>query len=212
MTGTAGADDGRRDVLVTGTGGQGIVLASRLLAQAHLSRGDEVRVAETIGMAQRGGSVTSHVRTAPAASGIATAQIPLGAADLILGFEPGEAARALPYLADGGVVVTAVRAQRPVTASLAGLAYDGSVALDFLRAHAGRLVEVDGDALAREAGAARSLNVVLLGAALASGVLRVSADEIRDAIVARVKPRYVELNHRALTLGLAAVLGEEARA
>lgn len=208
----SGRGGGRVDVLVTGTGGQGIVLASRLLAQAHLSRGDDVRVAETIGMAQRGGSVTSHVRTAPAASGIATAQIPLGGADLVLGFEPGEAARALPYLADGGVVVTAVKPQRPVTASLAGLAYDGSVALDHLREHAGRLVEVDGDALARAAGSPRSLNVVLLGAALASGVLGVTADEIREAIAVRVKPRYVELNLRALDLGLAAATGKEAHA
>ena len=108
----------RFNCLLTGIGGQGIVLASRLLAHAFMARGATVRVAETIGMSQRGGTVVSHVRMAENAGPIHSSMLPLRSAQLILAFEPGEAARAYPYLAADGLIVTALRAMRPVTASL----------------------------------------------------------------------------------------------
>ena len=103
----------RFNCLLTGIGGQGIVLASRLLAHAFMARGATVRVAETIGMSQRGGTVVSHVRMAENAGPIHSSMLPLRSAQLILAFEPGEAARAYPYLAAGGLIVTALRAMRP---------------------------------------------------------------------------------------------------
>ena len=109
------------NLLLAGVGGQGTVLASKLLAQAAMAQGLQARTAETIGMAQRGGCVVSHVRIGEEAY---SPLIPYGQADLILGFEPAEAVRNLPYLKDGGIVVAAKKAIKPVTASLSGSGYE----------------------------------------------------------------------------------------
>ena len=96
--------------LLCGVGGQGTVLASKLIAQSAMDKGLMARTAETIGMAQRGGCVVSHVRTGEE---IFSPMIPMGMADLILGFEPGEAVRCLPYLKEDGVIVASVNAVMP---------------------------------------------------------------------------------------------------
>ena len=89
----------KQDILICGVGGQGTVLASRVLAAAAMEAGHPVHSAETIGMAQRGGSVTSHVRVGEDAF---SPLIPLGGADLLMAFEPAEAVRNLPYLRPEG--------------------------------------------------------------------------------------------------------------
>ena len=90
--------------MLAGVGGQGTVLASKLIAQSAMNQGLNARTAETIGMAQRGGCVVSHVRVGEE---IHSPMIPFGEADVILGFEPAEAVRCLPYLKkDGAVVVS----------------------------------------------------------------------------------------------------------
>ena len=106
-----------KSFILAGVGGQGTVLASKLIAKAAMARGECVRTAETIGMAQRGGSVVSHVRVGASHSPM----VPLGGADAVIGFEPAEAVRALPYLKAGGTVVCATSAVKPVTASLLSL-------------------------------------------------------------------------------------------
>lgn len=111
------------DILLAGVGGQGTVLAAKVLAQAAQSKGWQVRTAETIGMAQRGGNVTSHVRMGSNGEAVYSPLITPGAADMVIALEPGEAARALPYLAPGGVLVTATTAIQPVTAALASQPY-----------------------------------------------------------------------------------------
>ena len=111
------------NVLLAGVGGQGTVLAAKVLAQAAESRGWQVRTAETIGMAQRGGNVTSHVRMGSEGEEVFSSLITPGTADMVIALEPGEAARALPYLAPGGVLVTATTAIQPVTAALASVPY-----------------------------------------------------------------------------------------
>ena len=90
-----------RNIILCGVGGQGTVLASRLISAAAMKEGIPVQSAETIGMAQRGGSVFSHIRLG---EGVNTPMIGLGQADLILGFELGETVRQLPYLKEGGKV------------------------------------------------------------------------------------------------------------
>lgn len=187
-----------RDLVLAGVGGQGIVLASRLIAQAAMRRGLKVRTAETIGMAQRGGSVVSHVRLGDDAH---SPLVPLGAAAAILGFEPAEAVRSLAYLAPDGAVVVSRQAIAPVTACLAGSGYDGAAMLDHLRAHVKRVVVVDADAACAECGSARALNVALLGAAAAAGVLGVTLEELESAIAATLPDRYVGMNLRALHAG-----------
>lgn len=111
------------DILLAGVGGQGTVLAAKVLAQAAQSKGWQVRTAETIGMAQRGGNVTSHVRMGSNGETVYSPLITPGTADMVIALEPGEAARALPYLAPGGVLVTATTAIQPVTAALASQPY-----------------------------------------------------------------------------------------
>ncbi len=111
------------DILLAGVGGQGTVLAAKVLAQAAQSKGWQVRTAETIGMAQRGGNVTSHVRMGSNGEAVYSPLITPGTADMVIALEPGEAARALPYLASGGVLVTATTAIQPVTAALASRSY-----------------------------------------------------------------------------------------
>ena len=91
-----------RNVLLTGVGGQGTVLAAKVLAQAAQAKGRQVRTAETIGMAQRGGSVVSHVRMGVNGEDVFAPLVANGTADLIIAFEPAEAARVLPYLAPPG--------------------------------------------------------------------------------------------------------------
>lgn len=112
-----------RNVLLAGVGGQGTVLAAKVLAQAAQEKGWQVRTAETIGMAQRGGNVTSHVRMGSEGEEVFSSLITPGTADMVIALEPGEAARALPYLAPGGVLVTATTAIQPVTAALASAPY-----------------------------------------------------------------------------------------
>ena len=107
-----------KNVVLTGIGGQGTVLAAKILAQAAQARGWHVRTAETIGMAQRGGSVTSHVRMGNEGERVASPLVGAGAADMLIAFEPGEAARMLGILDVQGVLVTASNVKQPVTASL----------------------------------------------------------------------------------------------
>lgn len=187
-----------RNCLLCGVGGQGVVLASRLIAYAAMEQGDFVRTTETIGMAQRGGSVVSHVR---AGEEVHSPLIPAGGADVILAFEPGEAVRCLPYLKEGGLVITNSRIVKPVTASLGGSSYSGDEMLDYLEKKAGRVIVVDGDEICRRAGSPKVLNTALLGAAAKSGALGISMNEMLEAVRKNVKEKYIALNETALKLG-----------
>ena len=183
-------------IVLCGVGGQGTILASKLLAAAAMSKGLPVKTAETIGMAQRGGSVFSHVRIG---DGAASPLIGRGRADLIIAFEPAEAVRQLPYLREGGTVVVSTRPIIPVSATIGGPAYDLAAVMAYLREQVGeKLVVVDADAAAEALGSAKCLNVVLLGAAVRTRVLALTADDIRSAIAARLPERFHELNFRAL--------------
>ena len=202
------------NVIIAGVGGQGTVLASKLIAYAAMERGDFVRTAETIGMAQRGGSVLGHVRILNAnevndGTSLLSPLVPKGAADLLIGFEPGEAVRAIDFLRPGGVAVVAKQIVAPVTATLAKTSYDGQAELDYLHSlveskRIGKLIVVDGQEICLTCGSPRVLNVALLGAAAASGALGFSADLFDRAIEAQVKERFVTLNKQALRLGAAA--------
>lgn len=187
-----------KSVILCGVGGQGTVLASKLISYAAMAKGEEVKSAETIGMAQRGGSVTSHVRIG---EGAFSPLIPEGKADVMVAFEPAEAVRNLPYLKPDGVVVVSKKAVKPVTASLSEKVYEGRDMLDYLEKKVSRLVVVDGEQTMAELGSSKVLNVVLLGAAIASGELDITMDEIRCAIREKVPEKFHELNNRALEAG-----------
>lgn len=196
-----------RNVLLTGVGGQGTVLAAKVLAQAAQAKGWQVRTAETIGMAQRGGSVVSHVRMGDNGEEVIAPLVAKGTADMIIAFEPAEAARVLPYLAPDGVMVSATTSIQPITAALSSEPYLAKATVTSLEkrlnVRAGepaRFVLVDDEAVLSQVGNRKALNTVLLAFALKTGHLPLSLDDLRDAIRACVKPRFVELNLAAIDL------------
>lgn len=196
-----------RNVLLTGVGGQGTVLAAKVLAQAAQAKGWQVRTAETIGMAQRGGSVVSHVRMGDNGEEVIAPLVAKGTADMIIAFEPAEAARVLLYLAPDGVMVSATTSIQPITAALSTEPYlaEATIAslderLNGSATAPARFVLVDDEAVLSQVGNKKALNTVLLAFALKTGHLPLSLDDLRDAVRACVKPRFVELNLAAIDL------------
>ena len=188
-----------RNIVLCGVGGQGTVLASKLIAAASMHRGVPVMSAETIGMAQRGGSVFSNIRLG---EGVHSPMIEKGTADLILGFEPGEAVRMLPSLKTGGTVVTNSGAVVPASASLSGFDYQGGTMVDYLRKAVAKLVVVDGVAACAALGSPRVLNMVLLGAAVRTGELGLGLEDLLAVLPSLVRPQFLDLNQKALTFAL----------
>lgn len=187
-----------KDIILCGVGGQGTVLASKLISDAALAQGMPVKAAETIGMAQRGGSVLSHVRLG---EGSNAPLIGNGRADVIIAFEPAEAVRALPYLKQGGTVIAANVPVVPVSAMTGGPDYELEVLMSYLQAKVQNLVIVDALEAAKELGSAKCLNVVLLGAAARTGALGLTVEDFEKAVQARVPERFLDLNMRALHFG-----------
>ena len=187
-----------KNIMIVGVGGQGTLLTSRILGGLAIAGGYDVKLSEVHGMAQRGGSVTSHIRIGEEAF---SPLIPKGKADVMIAFEPAEAVRNLDYLKPDGVVVVSQKAVKPVTASLSAKVYEGQEMLDYLGKHVSRLVIVDGQQVMEELGSAKVLNVVLLGAAIACNEIDITVDEIKAAIREKVPERFYELNLRALEAG-----------
>ena len=183
------------NILICGVGGQGIVLTSKLIAATAMEHDIPVMSAETIGMAQKGGSVFSFLRLG---DDIYCPMFPEKTADIIIGFEPAEAVRILPYLRDGGQVVVHTHPIMPVTATLSGSDYTGNEMLDYLQRNVENVVLVDGNRAIEEIGSPKVLNMVMLGAAVRNGVLPFSVDDIEDTMKKTVRPQFVELNSKAL--------------
>ena len=195
------------NILLTGVGGQGILLAARIIASAARSAGFDVTTNEIHGMAQRGGSVVSHVRMGDNGEEVIAPLVAKGTADMIIAFEPAEAARVLPYLAPDGLMVSATTSIQPITAALSTEPYlaEATIAslderLNECAAAPARFVLVDDEAVLSQVGNRKALNTVLLAFALKTGHLPLSLDDLRDAIRACVKPRFVELNLAAIDL------------
>ncbi|OFW67120.1 MAG: indolepyruvate oxidoreductase [Actinobacteria bacterium RBG_16_68_21] len=187
----------KADIVFAGIGGQGVLSAAAILAEAARRQGLVVKQTEVHGMAQRGGAVQASLRIAPDA--IASELIPRGSAQMILGLEPVEALRYIDYLVPDGLLVTAAD---PV-ADLPGYP---PIALihEQVRSLGGHLIEAD--RLAREAGSHRAANIVMLGAA---SVLLSVPPEILDACIgdafAARGDKVVAINREAFRLGRAAI-------
>jgi len=170
--------------MIAGVGGQGTVLASKLIAAAAMKCGYDVRTTETIGMAQRGGSVVSHVRVG---ENIFSPLIPLGKADALIAFEPAEAVRQLPYLgAEGSLIVCegAIKA---------------AAMIDYLKENVQKLFVIDGQRLAEQS--AKTLNVALLGAAAAGGIFPFDGEVIKEIIPEMLPERFWEMNIKSFETG-----------
>lgn len=194
------------NIMITGVGGQGTVLAAKVLAQAAETRNWRVRTAETIGMAQRGGSVVSHVRLANHDEPrIDAPLIAHGEADLIIAFELAEAVRCLGYLRPGGALVSATSSVQPVTAALSRDAYSSKPFLEYLRQTVPNCLLVDDTALIKQIGSPKALNVALLASAVAISDLGFTVEELRAAMHASVRSQFVALNDHAIDVAVAAI-------
>lgn len=193
---TEGVTDMNKNIVLCGVGGQGTVLASKLIAGAAMKKDIPVMSAETIGMAQRGGSVFSYIRMG---EGLYAPMIAKGTADVIIGFEPGETVRMLPYLKSDGQVIVSRRAIMPVTATLSGSHYSGGEMIAYLEKHVPNLLVVDTEQACRRIGSSKALNILLLGAAIHSGALGLSEGDIKESIKERLPEKFHELNFQALS-------------
>lgn len=185
------------DILIAGVGGQGIVLASRAIGVAALETGLRVRTAETIGMAQREGSVVSHVRLGTVTAG---PLIPRGRADILMALEPAEACRYWSYLKPDGQALISTTPVVPVMAALGATPYPLEDILNYLRNNIARCHFLAAPELADQAGSHRALNMVMLGA-LSNLDLPFPAETLLGAALKLLPGRVHEVNRRAFQLG-----------
>lgn len=185
-----------KDIMICGVGGQGTVLASKVLAAAAMKCGETVHSAETIGMAQRGGSVISHVRIGEAYAPL----IPFGSADMILAFEPAEAVRNLIYLKKDGIVIVNSVPTKPTTETLQDTGYDGTQMIEYLQKKC-RCLVIDAEEMCRPFGSSRYFNIIILGVAAGTNTLGIEKDVLLEEIKRRVPEKYVNINVEAFLAG-----------
>ena len=185
-------------LIVVAVGGQGNLLASKVLGEAALNAGVPVRMSEIHGMAQRGGVVESAIVFGDSKSTI----ISDGEADVLVGFEPSETLRAMNKCNAGTVVITNLSPLPPFTVAIGKGVYPNLEQLkDLIRAKSAKFIAFDAVALAKEAGNIMSVNIVLLGALIQTGILPMSKENIIDAIKTTTKEAFIETNLKAFELG-----------
>ena len=188
-------------LIIVAVGGQGNLLASKVLGEAALSAGVPVRMSEIHGMAQRGGVVESAILFGGAGSTI----ISDGEADVLVGFEPSEALRALNKCNSNTVAITNLSPLPPFTAAIGKGTYpEIDTVKDIIGKKTSRLIAFDATQLAVSAGNVMAVNMVLLGALIQTGILPLSADDVKAAINERTKQAFIEINQKAFDLGFSA--------
>ncbi len=187
------------NIVVAGVGGQGSILASRLLAEAALKDGREVKLAETFGAATRGGSVMAHVRVGE----VWAPMMMEDEADVVVSMEPLEGLRvAVRFLRPGGWVLLNTRPWLPVDVAVGRAQYpDVESILGGLGSLDARVLTLDATNLALQAGNARTANTVMLGGLFALGLLDISEESLFDAMAERWPSRLVTVNRTAYDLG-----------
>jgi len=186
------------DIIIAGVGGQGTVLASRIIGTAGIGAGLHVKTSETIGMAQREGSVCSHIRLGRR---VISPLVPRGGADILIGLEPGEALRALCFLKPAGIAVVNTDPVVPISVSLGLCGYQPEELLDRIVKRVDNTFLISATRLARQAGTSRCTNAVMLGAVSALDVLPLSDSDLMGAIEQNVPPTTVAVNTNAFHLG-----------
>jgi indolepyruvate ferredoxin oxidoreductase beta subunit len=188
-------------LIIVAVGGQGNLLASKVLGEAALLADIPVRMSEIHGMAQRGGVVESAVVFGDAESTI----ISDAEADVLLGFEPSETLRALNKCNADTVVITNTAPLPPFTVAIGKGTYpDIQEVQELIRNKTARLIAFDAQTLAKQAGNIMSLNMVLLGSLIQTGIMPVSADNVKEAIRTSTKKAFVDINIKAFELGFEA--------
>lgn len=183
-----------KNIMIVGVGGQGTLLASRILGNAVISEGYDVKVSEVHGMSQRGGSVVTYVKYGDK---VFSPILDRGEADMILAFEKLEAARALPYLKEGGTVILNDREIAPMPVITGAAEYPDGLVADI--ASKAKVIAIDALSLSLEAGSAKAVNVVLIG------VLARSSDISKEVWIQTIKDtvpaKFLDLNLKAFELG-----------
>jgi indolepyruvate ferredoxin oxidoreductase beta subunit len=188
-------------LIIVAVGGQGNLLASKVLGEAALISDVPVRMSEIHGMAQRGGVVESAVVFGEGKSTI----ISDGEADLLVGFEPSETLRAMSKCNANTIVITNTAPLPPFTVAIGrGVYPDLGELQNLIKSKSAKFIAFDGIDLAKQAGNVMSLNIVLLGALIQTGVLPLTTDSVKQAIKTTTKKAFIKSNLKAFELGFEA--------
>lgn len=190
------------NIIITGVGGQGNVMASRVLSGMLVNKGLTITIGETFGASQRGGSVMSHIRVS--AAGTWSPQIPKGKADVIVALEPAEALRVLAAYGHPGVIVLAnTRPVYPVGVITGELSYP---ALEEIRASleqlSSRLWLIEATDAAIRLGSPILANIVMIGALAGSGILPLTPEDFRAVMAETLSGEKLEVNRKAFAAGM----------
>lgn len=184
-----------KNIMIVGVGGQGSLLASKLLGRLLTDEGYDVKVSEVHGMSQRGGSVVTYVRYGKS---VASPIIDIGQADFIVSFEKLEGARYSRYLAENGRIIVNTQEIDPMPVITGAAEYPSDI-LEKLSEQGVKIDSLDALSLAEKAGASKAVNIVLMGR-LAS-YLDIEPEKWKTAIANTVNKKFIEINERAFDLG-----------
>ena len=184
-----------KNIMIVGVGGQGSLLASKLLGHLLMSEGYDVKVSEVHGMSQRGGSVVTYVRYGDK---VYSPVIDKGEADFIVSFEALEAARWISYLKKDGIIVTNTQQIDPMPVITGAMEYPEDV-IGKMKAAGAQVDALDCLKLAEEAGSSKAVNVVLLGRL--SHYFGIDEEKWMNSLEAIVPARFLEMNKKAFVLG-----------
>jgi indolepyruvate ferredoxin oxidoreductase beta subunit len=191
------------DIIFTGIGGQGVVVLSDIFCEAAMIDGFDVAKAEIHGMAQRGGSISAHVRVGDK---VLSPLIEMGKADVIVGFEVLETARALTMMKPTGTVVVNTKYIPPSSMLNSAKQLKSEELIALIRSKTPKVFEVDGIALASKLGNLMVVNTTLLGAVSALPEVPIKTGSFQQAISSRLKEKYIKLNLQAFQMGRESVL------
>lgn len=184
-----------KNIMIVGVGGQGSLLASKMLGKLLLSQGYDVKVSEVHGMSQRGGSVVTYVRYGEK---VYSPIIDKGTADFIISFEKLEAARWVSYLKKGGKMILSTQEIDPMPVIIGAAQYPENL-VEKMQAAGADVDAIDALDLAMQAGSSKAVNLVLMGRL--SKYFEATQEAWMDALEACVPPKFLELNKKAFTLG-----------
>ena len=185
-----------KNIMIVGVGGQGTLLASRILGSAFLSLGYDVKISEVHGMSQRGGSVVTYVKYGDEVNSPVICD---GEADILLSFEQLESARWLPALKKGGVLITNTQKINPMPVITGAAAFPEDI-IEKISSKGVKVVSCDALGIAREAGNEKAVNVALIG--VCAKYLGIDADVMREAVKNCVPAKLLDINMKAFELGL----------
>lgn len=188
------------NIIIAGVGGQGNILSSSIIAEAAVNKGNRVILSETFGAAQRGGAVSSHIRISKTEQG---PLIPAGKCDILLGFEPLETLRhAAQSLSKNGIVVYNTQVNLPINTILGEAKYPETTIIHELLTKLGKKVySLDATKLSQQAGNAITMNMVMLGALIGTGLTPLTMEDIKQSMRENLPPNTFKMNLKAFDLG-----------